>query len=158
MGEIHGGQQQQAQASSEKPDGIRGTRHGKRDSHRAVGDGQRAQSVARGAVGTAPWREGRVYRRFSVGRIGVVRLGHGWSEYEQKTQQSPGLGRRRARHAGQLKKKRQAFDGMASAVPTPHSGQTIVLISLMVCNDVSPKLQHPVFYRQAETPVCTKKP
>lgn len=44
------------------------------------------------------------------------------SPYEQKTQQSPGAGRRTSRHAGHLQKKTHALDGISPSVFAPHCG------------------------------------
>lgn len=49
--------------------------------------------------------------------------GHGVSAYEQNTQQSPGLGRRRVPHDTQSWMYTQALTGMTSSVSARHTGQ-----------------------------------
>jgi len=52
--------------------------------------------------------------------------GHGTSPYEQKTQQSPGWGRRVVSHAGQVQKNWQLSVGISTSVFVPHSGHVTV--------------------------------
>jgi hypothetical protein len=51
--------------------------------------------------------------------------GHGVSDHEQKTQQSPGFGRRTNPQAGQSQKNWHASSGMSARVFVPQSGQVM---------------------------------
>jgi hypothetical protein len=55
--------------------------------------------------------------------------GQGTVPQEQKTQQSPGLGRTVVKQCGQVQKKRQASVGMVSVVCAPQCGQVRVEVS-----------------------------
>lgn len=69
------------------------------------------------------WRASGAGWQQSLARGSICTGGHGTVPYEQNTQQSPALGRRRVPHPVHAWKKTQASVGMVSIAACPHEGQ-----------------------------------